>query len=83
MSLFRKKTSYTTVKVKKKDLPDGLWIKCPGTGEIIYKDDLTKNNEVCPTCSYHFMLPRKKELNYYLIKILLKNGQERLNQSTR
>ena len=62
MSLFRKKTSYTTVKVKKKDLPDGLWIKCPGTGEIIYKDDLTKNNEVCPTCSYHFMLPRKKRI---------------------
>ena len=62
MGLFGKKTSYSTVKVKKKDLPDGLWIKCPGTGEIIYKEELTKNNEVCPTCSYHFMLPRKKRI---------------------
>ena len=62
MGLFGKKTSYSTVKIKKKDLPDGLWIKCPGTGEIIYKEELTKNNEVCPTCSYHFMLPRKKRI---------------------
>lgn len=62
MGLFRKKTSYTTVQVKKKDVPDGLWIKCPGTGEIIYKEDITNNNEVCPTCSYHFMLPRQKRI---------------------
>ena len=62
MGLFRKKTSYTTVKVKKKDVPDGLWIKCPGTGEIIYKEDITNNFEVCPTCSHHFMLPRQKRI---------------------
>ena len=45
MALFGRKKSYTTIKVKKKDLPDGLWIKCPGTGEIIYKEDIRNNSE--------------------------------------
>lgn len=61
MSLFRKK-NYSTVKIKKKDLPDGLWIKCPGNGEIIYKEDISNNFEVCPTCSHHYILPRKKRI---------------------
>ena len=62
MALFGRKKSYTTIKVKKKDLPDGLWIKCPGTGEIIYKEDIRNNSEVCPTCSHHFILPREKRI---------------------
>ncbi len=38
----------------KKELPDGLWIKCQNCGEVIYKKELEKNFYVCMKCDYHF-----------------------------
>jgi len=40
----------------KKDLPDGLWVKCDSCGEIIYKKELEKKLNVCPKCDYHFRI---------------------------
>ena len=41
---------------KKKEIPGGLWTKCPGCGELLYKKTLKDNNAVCPKCDYHFRL---------------------------
>lgn len=41
---------------KKKDMPDGLWEKCPKCGEITYKAELDKNSWICPNCSYHYRI---------------------------
>jgi len=62
MALFGKKQNYTTIQVKKRDVPDGLWIKCPSCGEIIYKEEVSDNLEVCPKCGHHFNLPRDKRI---------------------
>ena len=40
----------------KKELPDGLWVKCDNCGEIIYKKELEKRMYVCPKCDYHFRI---------------------------
>ena len=40
----------------KKELPDGLWIKCENCAEIIYKKELEKKLYVCPKCDYHFRI---------------------------
>ncbi|MBN2412909.1 acetyl-CoA carboxylase carboxyltransferase subunit beta [candidate division KSB1 bacterium] len=40
----------------KKELPDGLWIKCQNCGEVIYKKELEKNLFVCMKCDYHFRI---------------------------
>lgn len=40
----------------KTSLPDGLWIKCEGCGEIIYKKELDKKFHVCPHCDYHMRI---------------------------
>lgn len=61
MQLFRKK-SYSTVKVRKKDIPNGLWTKCPSCTEIVFKQELDAGSNVCPKCSYHFPLGRKERL---------------------
>ena len=45
---------------------EGLWIKCDGCGEIIYKQDVEKNLEVCPKCDEHFPLPVRKRLDLVL-----------------
>jgi len=42
--------------IEKKELPDGLWIKCDNCGEIIYKKELEKKLYVCPKCDYHFRI---------------------------
>ncbi|MCX7009432.1 MAG: acetyl-CoA carboxylase, carboxyltransferase subunit beta [Kiritimatiellaeota bacterium] len=57
MALFGKK-KLTTVKVRKRDMPDGLWIKCPGCDEMLFKQELETALNVCPKCGFHFQLPR-------------------------
>jgi acetyl-CoA carboxylase carboxyl transferase subunit beta len=53
MALFSK-PKYSTVTVKKKDIPRGLWEKCPVSGEIVYRKELEKNWNVVPQSHYHF-----------------------------
>ena len=52
---FFSKPSYSKITYqRKKDIPKGLWTKCPITGEIIYHKDLEKNLMVVPGSGYHF-----------------------------
>tara|TARA_B100000676_G_C18039549_1_gene824024 strand:- start:763 stop:1602 length:840 start_codon:yes stop_codon:yes gene_type:complete len=39
---------------KKKNIPSGLWLKCPTCSEIKYKPELEKNFSVCIGCNHHF-----------------------------
>ncbi|RKY27962.1 MAG: acetyl-CoA carboxylase carboxyl transferase subunit beta [Candidatus Omnitrophota bacterium] len=56
MPLFKKKPKYTIVRVKKKDIPDGLWTKCPECNHPIFNKALAVNQMVCPRCNFHFPL---------------------------
>lgn len=53
-----------TPSTAKKDIPHGLWTKCPATGEMVYTKDLHDNWNVVPASGYHFALsaPRRIEL---------------------
>lgn len=61
MALFRK-PKYSTVSVKKNDIPKGLWTKCPITGEIVFDKELERNNMVVPKSGYHFPLSASKRM---------------------
>ena len=37
-------------------VPEGLWVKCPSCGEVIYNKDLAATLSVCPKCAHHFRL---------------------------
>jgi acetyl-CoA carboxylase carboxyl transferase subunit beta len=41
---------------KKKDVPEGLWTKCPSCGESLYEQNLAKSLRVCSHCGHHFTL---------------------------
>jgi acetyl-CoA carboxylase carboxyl transferase subunit beta len=41
---------------QKKEMPDGLWIKCTGCDEVIYKKQLAQNSFVCTNCDFHFRI---------------------------
>jgi acetyl-CoA carboxylase carboxyl transferase subunit beta len=40
----------------KKNLPDGLWIKCTQCAEVLYKKELEKSHSVCTNCGFHFRI---------------------------
>lgn len=65
MSLFGK-PQYSTVTVKKKDIPKDLWTKCPKTGEIIYNRVLRENLMVVPSSGYHFPLSARARIDSML-----------------
>jgi acetyl-CoA carboxylase carboxyl transferase subunit beta len=61
MPFFSKK-NYSTIKVRKREMPDGLWLKCPSCSEIVFKQELEANSQVCPKCGYHFQMPRRDRI---------------------
>ncbi|MDG2256658.1 MAG: acetyl-CoA carboxylase, carboxyltransferase subunit beta [Opitutaceae bacterium] len=65
MPIFHK-PKYSTVQVKKKDIPQGLWQKCPASGEIIYNKELEQNQNVVPKSGYHFPIGSQKRLDFLL-----------------
>lgn len=65
MALFHK-PKYSTVNIKKKDIPQGLWKKCPVSGEIIYNKDLEQNQNVVPESGYHFPIDAYTRLKFLL-----------------
>lgn len=60
MSLFGKKTLLK--KPRKRDMPDGLWLKCPGCNEMIFGEEQEKALRVCPLCGHHFPMSRKERI---------------------
>jgi acetyl-CoA carboxylase carboxyl transferase subunit beta len=50
---------------------EGLWIKCLGCRQTIWKADLEANLNVCPKCQYHFKISAKRR-----IELLLEPGYE-------
>ena len=62
MALFGK-PKYTIVRVKKKEIPDGLWTKCEECLETLYNKTLEENLKVCPKCNYHFGLTAYERIN--------------------
>jgi len=43
-------------------VPEGLWIKCPGCTQLIYKKDLEESLNVCPKCTHHFRIGAAERL---------------------
>jgi acetyl-CoA carboxylase carboxyl transferase subunit beta len=57
------KSKYTLVSIKKKNIPDGLFAKCPDCQAPTYTKSLKDNLNVCPQCGYHFSLTARERLD--------------------
>ena len=47
---------------KKKNIPEGLWTKCPVSGEIIFNKELEQNLMVVPKSGYHFPIGSRERI---------------------
>ncbi len=54
---------------EQKEMPDGLWTKCPKCSEVIFKKQLEEHLFTCPACEHHFRIGSKE-----YIEILLDEG---------
>jgi len=55
--------------LNKSQTPDGLWLRCDGCGEILYRNTLEANFFICTRCGHHFRIPPEQ-----YIQILLDDG---------
>jgi acetyl-CoA carboxylase carboxyl transferase subunit beta len=51
---------------KKKDMPDGLWMRCDECGKTVYREDVEKSQRVCPECGFHFPLSAPERIRMLL-----------------
>jgi acetyl-CoA carboxylase carboxyl transferase subunit beta len=61
-----KKAKEGLISQRKKEIPNGIWVKCDSCGEIIYRKELDKNLWVCSKCDYHFRIKSKDYMNLVL-----------------
>jgi acetyl-CoA carboxylase carboxyl transferase subunit beta len=51
---------------EKKNVPEGLWHKCPSCQAVLYHSDLEKNLDVCPKCNHHHRITARQRLDWLL-----------------
>jgi len=50
-------------KTRKRDIPEGLWTKCPKCATMVFDKELDVNLKVCPKCSHHFPIGSRERIH--------------------
>ncbi|HUU18116.1 MAG TPA: acetyl-CoA carboxylase, carboxyltransferase subunit beta [Sedimentisphaerales bacterium] len=48
----------------RREMPEGLWVRCPGCEHMLYKSTVEKNLNVCPECNHHFRIEASTRIKY-------------------
>jgi acetyl-CoA carboxylase carboxyl transferase subunit beta len=56
LAWFRRESTEIQASDEKRVRTEGLWVKCEGCRQIIWKKELEENLNVCPKCEYHFRI---------------------------
>src|SRR6202050_2112377 len=62
MAWFKRESGELDNSGEKKVRTEGLWVKCEGCRQIIWKKDLEDNMNVCPKCDRHFRIDARTRL---------------------
>ena len=79
MAWFKRQDSDIESSQEKRVRTEGLWVKCEGCGQFIFKADLEGNQQVCPKCSHHHKMDARSrvatllEPGYQLVDMELKS----------
>jgi acetyl-CoA carboxylase carboxyl transferase subunit beta len=71
MSWFKRENTELEASSEKRVRTEGLWVKCDGCRQVIWKKDLDQNWNVCPKCDRHFRIDARARL-----ALLLDNGEK-------
>ena len=62
MAWFKRESGELDTSGEKRVKTEGLWVKCEGCRQIIWKKDLEDNLNVCPKCDKHFRIDARTRL---------------------
>jgi acetyl-CoA carboxylase carboxyl transferase subunit beta len=60
---FVKKPKLPSRKSRKRDIPEGLWTKCPKCTTMVFDKELDENLKVCPHCQHHFPIGARERIH--------------------
>ena len=60
---FAKKPKLASAKSKKREIPEGLWTKCPRCTTMVFDKELDENLKVCPHCQHHFQITARERIH--------------------
>lgn len=60
---FLKKPKLSSSKSRKKEIPEGLWVKCPKCSTMLYDKELDENLKVCHHCHHHFPIGARERVH--------------------
>jgi acetyl-CoA carboxylase carboxyl transferase subunit beta len=60
---FPKKPKLGAAKSRKRDIPEGLWTKCPKCETMVFDKELDENLKVCPKCQHHFAIGARERIH--------------------
>jgi acetyl-CoA carboxylase carboxyl transferase subunit beta len=60
---FPKKPKIGSSKSKKREIPEGLWTKCPKCSVMLYDKELDENLKTCMHCNHHFPITARERIN--------------------
>src|SRR3954470_1285187 len=60
---FAKKPKLGAGKSRKRDIPEGLWTKCPKCANMVFDKELDENLKVCPHCIHHFQIGSRERIH--------------------
>ena len=60
---FAKKPKLSSGKSRKRDIPEGLWTKCPKCATMLYDKELDENLKVCMKCNHHFPIGARERIH--------------------
>lgn len=66
--LLKKQYAISNKEGKKKEVPEGIYIKCPKCKKSIYRSDLKKTLGICPHCQYYYPLSARARLGIIVDK---------------
>src|SRR5437588_5091860 len=73
MSWFKRESSEIEATGEKKVRTEGLWVKCDGCRQVIWKKDLDQNFNVCPKCERHFRIDARTRIALLLDNVNLED----------
>jgi acetyl-CoA carboxylase carboxyl transferase subunit beta len=63
MAWFRKEHEPLPAQEQESRVPEGLYVKCNGCKETIYRKEVVANQAVCPRCAFHFRISARERLS--------------------
>ena len=51
---------------RRHNIPEGVWMKCEGCEQVLYRVEVERNLNVCPKCSHHMRIGARARLTQFL-----------------